>query len=194
MSSINELACNVQGATNESRVGGSAATAPTPDCTVAAHCPQEVGKLAGLPLNPSCVVRAAHHGALPGCVHPKRPQHQDCKRRHRAGDSHAHQCRSPATHMEAVSTDHADGKPLHKPRVVWTDELHQRFLRAIEAAGSEEAAVPTVILRVCLQPQMIADPVSCVCRSHDCGYRVGCGQQCDGGCVCAAHECERPQP
>jgi SHAQKYF class myb-like DNA-binding protein len=42
-----------------------------------------------------------------------------------------------------------NSKPLHKPRVVWTEELHQRFLRAIEAAGSEEAAVPTMILKVC---------------------------------------------
>jgi SHAQKYF class myb-like DNA-binding protein len=41
-----------------------------------------------------------------------------------------------------------DAKPLHKPRVVWTDVLHQRFIQAIETAGSEEAAVPTVILRV----------------------------------------------
>lgn len=41
-----------------------------------------------------------------------------------------------------------DTKPMHKPRVVWTEELHQRFLRAIDAAGSEEAAVPTVILKV----------------------------------------------
>lgn len=44
--------------------------------------------------------------------------------------------------------DDNEAKPLHKPRVVWTDVLHQRFLRAIDAAGSEEAAVPTVILRV----------------------------------------------
>jgi SHAQKYF class myb-like DNA-binding protein len=47
---------------------------------------------------------------------------------------------------------HGSAKPLHKPRVVWTDELHQRFLRAIEAAGSEEAAVPTVILKVRYRP------------------------------------------
>lgn len=49
-----------------------------------------------------------------------------------------------------VTYEHTDStnKPLHKPRVVWTDELHQRFLCAIEAAGSDEAAVPTVILRV----------------------------------------------
>ena len=46
-----------------------------------------------------------------------------------------------------VRTDN-DTKPLHKPRVVWTEELHQRFLRAIDAAGSDEAAVPTAILRV----------------------------------------------
>jgi SHAQKYF class myb-like DNA-binding protein len=58
-------------------------------------------------------------------------------------------------HMAAMMDDQAQGhledsKPMHKPRVVWTDELHQRFLRAIDAAGSDEAAVPTVILKVWL--------------------------------------------
>jgi hypothetical protein len=50
--------------------------------------------------------------------------------------------------MSPVTTEPSESKSLHKARVVWTDELHQRFLRAIDAAGSDQAAVPTVILRV----------------------------------------------
>lgn len=59
----------------------------------------------------------------------------------------------PMPVISAMPDDHTasldDTKPMHKPRVVWTEELHQRFLRAIDAAGSDEAAVPTVILKVC---------------------------------------------
>lgn len=57
-------------------------------------------------------------------------------------------CNPVQGHVVASSAGPDNAKPLHKPRVVWTDELHQRFLRAIDAAGSDEAAVPTVILKV----------------------------------------------
>jgi SHAQKYF class myb-like DNA-binding protein len=53
-------------------------------------------------------------------------------------------CRCAVEHTIAGD---GSGKALHKSRVVWTEELHQRFLMAIDAAG-EDAAVPTVILKV----------------------------------------------
>lgn len=62
--------------------------------------------------------------------------------------------------MSAILDEQAQGclddsKPMHRPRVVWSEELHQRFLRAIDAAGSDEAAVPTVILKVRLSQQSV---------------------------------------
>ena len=85
---------------------------------------------------------------------------------HPCTDQHVHDAGVPATStgidtamLEALPPMSApleeqpqgsldDAKPTHKARVVWTEELHQRFLRAIDAAGSDEAAVPTVILKV----------------------------------------------
>jgi SHAQKYF class myb-like DNA-binding protein len=59
----------------------------------------------------------------------------------------------PLTFKEGPSPD-VEAKPHHKPRVVWTEELHQRFLRALDSVGSDDAAVPTVLLRVCCRSHM----------------------------------------
>lgn len=80
-----------------------------------------------------------------------------------------------------VSTDEPDigqdegdkAKPLHKPRVVWTDELHERFLAAIEKAGSIEAAVPTVILKLMNASGLSRDNVASHLQKHRLGLKRG---------------------
>ena len=51
-----------------------------------------------------------------------------------------------------------NAKPIHRSRVIWNDELHERFLAAIEVAGSLDAAVPTVILKVGSLPSTLTPP------------------------------------
>ena len=53
------------------------------------------------------------------------------------------------TDADGAPLEGAPSKPTHRTRVVWNEELHGRFLAAIEVAGCLDAAVPTVILKVC---------------------------------------------
>eukprot|EP00892_Ulva_mutabilis_P007680 jgi/Ulvmu1/5284/UM022_0078.1 len=109
--------------------------------------------------------------AAPGCP-PVSTQPDEPAGSPRDGLIVAPQCNPIQAHVVSTSCG-ADAKPLHKPRVVWTDELHQRFLRAIDAAGSDEAAVPTVILKLMNVSGLSRDNVASHLQKHRLGLKRG---------------------
>lgn len=54
---------------------------------------------------------------------------------------------SPQPKTTVAEDDDIGGRALKRPRLVWTDDLHKRFLKAVKDIGDGKA-VPKAIMKV----------------------------------------------
>lgn len=56
---------------------------------------------------------------------------------------------SPPKPVVIDEDDTTHGRAIKRPRLVWTNDLHQRFVRAVKDIGDAKA-VPKAIMKVCV--------------------------------------------
>ena len=91
------------------------------------------------------------NGNPPGSqgVGDKRPAEPSSQRPPQAGHSGLH---SGNGSDDATGLDERGARALKRPRLVWTPQLHQRFVDAVNQLGLKNA-VPKTIMQVCLCSQ-----------------------------------------
>ncbi|XP_047978881.1 two-component response regulator ARR11-like [Salvia hispanica] len=132
----------------------------------------------------SKVMKGVQHGACHCLVKPIRLkeirgiwQHVFRKRMHQRDDNSTNiRVGNKRKQMDnigvGVGVDRAD-PPNKKPRVVWTPELHHKFVNAVRGIGGLEKAGPKKILDLMGEPTLTRDNVA----SHLQKYRISVSRQ-----------------
>lgn len=83
----------------------------------------------------------------PGChSHGGAPPRHHHHHHHRSGSRRKRRAERKAGHLEEFGSGGEHSYPMKRSRLVWTPELHQRFLEAVNRLGND--AVPKNIMQV----------------------------------------------